>query len=59
MIGSVLKRILMSIAGYPVAVLVRLIAAAVIYAVLGSLPNAPAHRLADMGIIAGAGLVAG
>ncbi|TGP52706.1 hypothetical protein EN873_15715 [bacterium M00.F.Ca.ET.230.01.1.1] len=43
MIGYVLKRILMVLVGYLVAVLVGLIAVVVIYAVLSSLPNAPAY----------------
>ncbi|MFD2058013.1 hypothetical protein ACFSQT_34515 [Mesorhizobium calcicola] len=38
-----LKRILMMLAGYFVAVLVGLIAVAAIYAALSSLPNAPAY----------------
>ncbi|TIO79179.1 MAG: hypothetical protein E5X74_09230 [Mesorhizobium sp.] len=42
-IGYVLKRILMVLAGYLVAVLVGLIALVVIYAVLSALPNAPAY----------------
>ncbi|WP_376774827.1 hypothetical protein [Mesorhizobium silamurunense] len=43
MVGYVLKRILMVLAGYLVAVLVGLIALVVIYAVLSSLPNAPSY----------------
>ncbi|WP_430679435.1 hypothetical protein [Mesorhizobium album] len=43
MIGYVLKRILMVLAGYLVAVLVGLIALVVIYVVLSSLPNAPGY----------------
>ena len=39
----ILKRILMVLAGYLVAVLVGLIAVAAIYAALSSLPNAPAY----------------
>ncbi|MGX5828515.1 hypothetical protein [Mesorhizobium sp. 43Arga] len=39
----VMKRILMMLAGYLVAVLVGLVAVAAIYATLSSLPNAPAH----------------
>lgn len=40
-VKHVLKRILMMLAGYFVAVLVGLIAVVVIYSVLSSLPNAP------------------
>ncbi|TPI50265.1 hypothetical protein FJW05_04185 [Mesorhizobium sp. B2-9-1] len=43
MIGYVLKRILMVLVGYLVAVLVGLIAVVVIYAILSSLPNAPGY----------------
>lgn len=43
MVGYVLKRILMVLAGYLVAVLVGLIALVAIYAVLSSLPNAPGY----------------
>jgi len=43
MIGYVLKRILMVLVGYLVAVLVGLIAVVAIYAILSSLPNAPAY----------------
>jgi hypothetical protein len=39
----VLKRLLMMLAGYLVAVLIGLIAVAVIYAVLSALPNAPEY----------------
>ncbi|SDA97997.1 hypothetical protein SAMN02927914_06049 [Mesorhizobium qingshengii] len=39
----ILKRILMVLAGYLVAVLVGLVAVAAIYAALSSLPNAPAY----------------
>ncbi|WP_027061695.1 hypothetical protein [Mesorhizobium loti] len=39
----VLKRLLMMLAGYLVAVLIGLIAVAVIYAALSSLPNAPEY----------------
>jgi len=39
----VMKRILMMLAGYLVAVLVGLVAVAAIYAALSSLPNAPAY----------------
>ena len=39
----VLKRILMMLAGYLVAVLVGLVAVVAIYAALSSLPNAPAY----------------
>ncbi|KUM24708.1 hypothetical protein AU467_06270 [Mesorhizobium loti] len=42
-VGYVLKRILMVLAGYLVAVLVGLIALVVIYVVLSSLPNAPSY----------------
>ncbi|TIR24158.1 MAG: hypothetical protein E5X34_11685 [Mesorhizobium sp.] len=42
-IGYVLKRILMVLAGYLVAVLAGLIAVVVIYAILSSLPNAPGY----------------
>ena len=43
MIGHVLKRILMVLAGYLVAVLVGLVALVAIYVVLSSLPNAPGY----------------
>ena len=43
MIGYVLRRILMVLAGYLVAVLVGLIAVVVIYVVLSALPNAPTY----------------
>jgi hypothetical protein len=43
MIGYVLKRILMVLVGYLVAVLVGLIAVVLIYAILSSLPNAPTY----------------
>lgn len=43
MIGYVLKRILMVLAGYLVAVFVGLIAVVVIYVVLTALPNAPGY----------------
>ncbi|RWX60502.1 hypothetical protein, partial [Mesorhizobium sp. M2A.F.Ca.ET.039.01.1.1] len=43
MIGHVLKRILMVLVGYLVAVLAGLIAVVVIYAILSSLPNAPGY----------------
>ena len=43
MVGYVLKRILMVLVGYLVAVLVGLIAIVVIYVVLSSLPNAPGY----------------
>ncbi|MEW6632614.1 MAG: hypothetical protein AB1440_17225 [Pseudomonadota bacterium] len=43
MIGYVLKRILMVLAGYLVAVLVGLIAVVAIYLALSSLPNAPGY----------------
>jgi hypothetical protein len=43
MAGHILKRILMMLAGYLVAVLVGLIAVTGIYAVLSSLPNAPEY----------------
>ncbi|AZO08075.1 MULTISPECIES: hypothetical protein [unclassified Mesorhizobium] len=43
MVGYVLKRILMALAGYLVAVLAGLIAIVAIYAVLSALPNAPAY----------------
>ncbi|MBN9550273.1 MAG: hypothetical protein J0H31_15665 [Alphaproteobacteria bacterium] len=43
MIGYVLKRILMVLVGYLVAVLAGLIAVVVIYAILSSLPNAPGY----------------
>lgn len=43
MVGYVLKRILMMLAGYLVAVLVGLIALVVIYMVLSSLPSAPGY----------------
>ncbi|GLQ77357.1 hypothetical protein GCM10007881_08730 [Mesorhizobium huakuii] len=39
----VMKRVLMMLAGYLVAVLVGLVAVAAIYAALSSLPNAPAY----------------
>lgn len=39
----VLKRLLMMLAGYLVAVLIGLVAVAVIYATLSSLPNAPEY----------------
>lgn len=39
----IVKRILMMLAGYLVAVLVGLVAVAAIYAALSSLPNAPAY----------------
>lgn len=39
----IVKRILMMLAGYLVAVLVGLVAVAAIYATLSSLPNAPAY----------------
>ncbi|RWG80234.1 hypothetical protein [Mesorhizobium sp.] len=43
MVGYVVKRILMVLAGYLVAVLVELIALVVIYVVLSALPNAPGY----------------
>ena len=43
MIGYVLKRILMVLVGYLVALLAGLIAVVVIYAILSSLPNAPGY----------------
>ncbi|WP_430694839.1 hypothetical protein [Mesorhizobium montanum] len=43
MIGHVLKRVLMVLVGYLVAVLVGLISVVVIYAILSSLPNAPGY----------------
>jgi hypothetical protein len=43
MVGYVLKRILMVLAGYLVAVLVGLIAIVVLYIVLSSLPGAPGY----------------
>ncbi|RUW53150.1 hypothetical protein EOA32_10410 [Mesorhizobium sp. M1A.F.Ca.ET.072.01.1.1] len=43
MVGYVLKRILMVLAGYLVAVLVGLVALVPIYAALSSLPNAPSY----------------
>ncbi|TGP26707.1 MULTISPECIES: hypothetical protein [unclassified Mesorhizobium] len=43
MVGYVLKRILMVLAGYLVAVLVGLIALVVIYVALSALPNAPTY----------------
>ncbi|WP_425374778.1 hypothetical protein [Mesorhizobium tamadayense] len=43
MVGYVLKRILMVLAGYLVAVLVGLIAVVTIYAILSAVPNAPAY----------------
>jgi hypothetical protein len=43
MVGYILKRILMVLVGYLVAVLVGLIAVVVIYAILSALPNAPGY----------------
>ncbi|TIS32936.1 MAG: hypothetical protein E5X11_23470, partial [Mesorhizobium sp.] len=43
MVGYVLKRILMVLAGYLIAVLVGLVALVAIYAALSSLPNAPSY----------------
>ncbi|PBC04754.1 hypothetical protein [Mesorhizobium sp. WSM3860] len=43
MVGYVLKRVLMVLAGYLVAVLVGLVALVAIYVVLSSLPNAPSY----------------
>ena len=43
MVGYVLKRILMVLVGYLVAVLVGLIALVVLYVALSSLPNAPGY----------------
>ena len=43
MVGHILKRILMMLAGYLVAVLAGLLAVAAIYAVLSALPDAPEY----------------
>lgn len=43
MVKHVLKRVLMMLAGYLVAVLVGLISVVAIYAILSSLPNAPGY----------------